>query len=1497
MANRKKPKVYQVATAHLDTVWNWTLEQTIKEYLPSTCLENFRLFENYPHYAFNFEGAYRYALIKEYYPEYFSKLKEYVAAGRWHVTGSSWENGDVVTPEPETLMRNILYGNRFFDQEFGRISNDIFLPDCFGFPWTLPTLMKHMGLVAFSSQKLTWNNGYPPPFHVGRWEGIDGSEVIASIDPGPYGDSLKENPAENKDLHDMVEALPLERDMRYYGTGDIGGAPTDASARFVNEGVLTEDGMNEVVSAYAGQLADELTPDEAAKLPSVNEELLMVVHGVGSYTSVGPTKRFHRSNELKADAAERFSVLGSWIGAIDYPAEDIRRAWVDFIRHEFHDDLTGTSCQRAYRETFHDDIVVNNRLDGMISNALTAVAEQVDTAGAGGGCAVVFNPAGFDRTDTVSARICWPEGKIPERITACGADGDEQPVQVLSTDRRDGKLYADILFRAAVPGNGYAVYTFRAGTADAAGMTVSERVLDNGILRVSLDENGDVASIFDKKNGIELLKEPMRFQILKNGFRGYGAWEIGYDDICAEPKAVVSGPAEFEVLQQGPCRIAVRVTRCCGTSKYFMTVSLDAGDDYVRIGCRVFWNEKSSLLKMAFPLSLSSETAVYDAGLGYVEREDRAPEKYEVPVHKWASMFDRDKKYNVQILNDCKYGMDKCGSTLRLTCIHTPANQFLPQTRQDLQDQGENVFSVAVRGAAGDYNESRADQAGVRFNQPLMAVETNAHPGVLPASFSLLRVNDPGIAVKAIKKAEDTNEVIVRVCESFGRDHEDVVITAAQGILCAKETDGYERKIGPAELRNGELHFSIKKFAPKTFALTLKKPAQKASRKVYEQLPLPAGEKFTSCREEAGQYGLGPENTTVPRNLICAHRVCAGIPFGITEKDGELTFLRAAGQELKLPEGAKKVFLLAARDDEDGTCSLGFLPGTGTVTFGVQAYDDDIGGWDQYGSGHLGWIREDRVAMSFSHTHDKTGDRVYGRFAFYQYEVVVPAGAGKIVLPEVEHLMIAAISSTKQQGYARLATDIALHKKKYAEYTVRADGARGTGTYHEGGPVCLAYDGEADGRTVWTGADGSRYEGASIMFLMPAFDISFSVKNTPYARNLSRGCAVMAKNSQEGFEAQRVTDGRNDTCWKASAGGSGYLILDLGRRLRFSHVVIRHAECLCRDSIRNTDTYRIQCLQNGQWADIAGRRNNKLPVTTDTFAEQLARFLRILIDVPTGSSSDSVAMIVAVDVYSDRAEDCGEPDEPVSAYDITDTCSGEDILFQQKVSPGEKFSFASPVIVRHWSLQGADEAALTLKDSGGRTFKDAGRDVLGRGMVDRVIPEFSAIAGEIAFKGKEPSELIVTGNSMAVKTLFSYQADQYVGTRHPNPVRKEDGCVVLAAAGGGRSHDLYGNRVPFQAGYMTLCIKLRIPEKELAQASDDTPIFRFDPVFGKEYKDAKVFTVADYKKATRDTEGFRLLKETVYSEQEGQRGEMRIANERTLTLEVKSLAGYAGKHE
>ena len=246
-------RLYMVATAHLDTQWRWTIQDTISQYIPDTMRDNFALLARYPGYVFSFEGAFRYQLMKEYYPEEYEQVKRYVRTGRWKVAGSWIDAVDTHVPSPESLIRHALYGNGFFRRELGKTSRDVFLPDCFGFGYALPSVAAHSGLFAFSTQKLTWGSFIKPPFEVGLWEGIDGAALIASINPGDYVSVIRRDPAldptvyASQDLQAQRSGLPIA--LRYFGTGDVGGAPTEGSVRVLQESLARKEATRVIPAA------------------------------------------------------------------------------------------------------------------------------------------------------------------------------------------------------------------------------------------------------------------------------------------------------------------------------------------------------------------------------------------------------------------------------------------------------------------------------------------------------------------------------------------------------------------------------------------------------------------------------------------------------------------------------------------------------------------------------------------------------------------------------------------------------------------------------------------------------------------------------------------------------------------------------------------------------------------------------------------------------------------------------------------------------------------------------------------------------------------------------------------------------------------------------------------------------------------------------------------------------------------------------------------------
>jgi alpha-mannosidase len=454
--------VYMVSNSHIDTQWNWTVQDTIRQWVPRTFFDNFKLFEQFPNYKFNFEGVIHYMFFKEYHPEEWPKLQSYVSNGRWKLAGS-WLNAvDTNVPSPESLMRQALYGRRFFRQEFGHASEDIYLPDCFGFSYAMPSIAAHTGFRSFSTQKLTWGGAIPSPFAVGRWRGVDGSSLIASLRSGNYVAQVRSNPTSNSYWGGELTELGGGKRLgfRYFGVGDQGGAPDDISVSKVEEGLTKPNGPVEIRHAAAEQLGKDLTPDEINALPVYDGELVMKTHGVGGYTSQAAMKKWNRRNEQLGDAAERACLAAEYSNGTPYPRERLREAWTRFLYHQFHDDLTGTSIPQAYLFSWNDELLSLNQFASAVADGVGAVAAEMDTR-VKGVPLVVYNPLAAPRRDPVEATVHF--GTTAPRFVRVfdPATGSEMPSQILSAEPGVVRL----LLLADVPSTGFKVYDVRPSDA------------------------------------------------------------------------------------------------------------------------------------------------------------------------------------------------------------------------------------------------------------------------------------------------------------------------------------------------------------------------------------------------------------------------------------------------------------------------------------------------------------------------------------------------------------------------------------------------------------------------------------------------------------------------------------------------------------------------------------------------------------------------------------------------------------------------------------------------------------------------------------------------------------------------------------------------------------------------------------------------------------------------------------------------------------------------
>ena len=1053
----KTKHVHTVATGHLDTVWNWDFETTLRNYIPHTLRWNFALIEKYPEYVFNFEGAYRYQLMEEYYPEQFEKLREYVAKGRWYPCGSAWENGDVNAPSPEALFRNFLFGNNYYEEKFGMRSKDVFLPDCFGFGYALPSIASHSNLCGFTTQKLAWGSAYGQPFDIGKWYGVDGNYIIASIKMHNYVAVLKDLRKSRVIAEKLKEneAYGLDATEIFHGAGDRGGGPIPPSVRSLCRNMKKNNSSDIKVHSSQSdkvfkQIMTEMTEEERDKLPSWNGELLLTTHSAGSYTSRALSKRWNRRGEELADMAERAAVTAAWLGVAEYPQNQLNTAWKRLISHQFHDDLPGTSLQQVYLRSWNDYGLSLNQFAHEYEKGIAAISSMLDTSFCKGIPVIVNNPVECERKGTVTATL---DGSF-KNISVRNAKGEEIPSQI--TAKKENKT--EIAFAVKLAPCSVEVFDVAESEQPCrieTGLKATDNSLENERYLVTLNDNGDIASIYDKCIGKELLSEPVTLGIFDNhkGGKTYPAWEITYEDAVRKPDRI-AGKVSSEIIEQGPARCTVQVVQKSDDSVFTNNISLSAGSDRVEVQSEFYWNSQRTLCKNVFSFTCENKEAIFDLGLGAIRRGNADKKLYEVPAQKWADITDKSNEYGVAVFSDSKCGWDKFSdNTLRLTVIHTPLNNSRPQSMQSMMDLGLNRYGYAICAHSGT-ELTRVQTSAREFNAPLTAFVADKHEGVLGTSYSFVNISDSGVIIRAIKKAENGNEIVVRVNEGNNTHHSNVKLTFGNGIASAREIYASEEHIANAAVADGSLVFDMKPYEVKTFALTLLPCENKG--KSCEQMPveLPCNTNAFSTNKAPSQSGIYGKDYTIPFEIVPDTIKSGGVGFKINK--GTENCLLADGQSIALTPDCNKLVILCA--SLDGDKEYAFKLDDKPVKIRVSDIEERPFAWDMYSLKRTAKIKTDVVGWECTHTHSAKGDNYAHRLFFFKYEINTH-GAKTLTLPNDKSLFVLAATQLKATTECKCVTELydTVSPRKY-DFRLKGIKAKLNYAYRKFLSYCLQLD-------------------------------------------------------------------------------------------------------------------------------------------------------------------------------------------------------------------------------------------------------------------------------------------------------------------------------------------------------------------------------------------------------------------------------------------------------
>jgi alpha-mannosidase len=786
-------RVSAVGHAHLDTAWLWPLRETVRK-----CARTFstavRLMGDYPEYRFVCSQAVHLAWMRERYPPLWDAIRDQVAAGRFEPTGSMWVEPDCNVPSGESLVRQLVYGKRFYLDEFGIETRGVWLPDTFGFSGALPQILRQAGVEWFFSQKLSWNQYNQLPHHSFMWEGIDGTRIFTHFPPS----DTYCGQATAKELLDSVRRFKdhalAHRSLYPFGHGDGGGGPAPDMLESLRR-LARVDGLPEVV-VEGPEAFFAAAAGESDRWPVWVGELYLETHR-GTYTTHADVKLANRRGELRLRDAELWATVVHPRGDA-YPSERLEAAWKTLLLHQFHDILPGSGIHWVYDDAARDHAEVLATAEQVVADATAQLVAEVDTD-ATQRPVVMFNAASHDRAGLVTLDV---DAQDASRLVVEGSGGDRSPLQVSS----DGSVVASV----RVPACGYARYDLVPGSAAAPSpLRVDAGRLENDRLRVTFDGDGLITSVVDTRAGREVIEagaRANRFQLLADDPNFFDAWDI--DRFAFDRATDVVALDEVEVVEDGPLRGGVRMVRHVGSSRIEQVISLEAGSPRLEFRTEVDWHESHQLLKVAFPVAVHAPVATYEIQFGHLQRPTHASTswdfaKFEVCAQQWADLSEGD--YGVALLNDCKYGYDIQGNVMRLSLLR--ATTWPDPTA----DRGHHRFTYALLPHTGDLRAGRVVEAARELNLPLEAVPATPSPGARPAAASLVRVDRAGVLVEAVKRADRSPGVIVRLAEVWGR-RTAARLELGRPVARAVRTDLLERDQAPLPVTDGDVALELRPF-------------------------------------------------------------------------------------------------------------------------------------------------------------------------------------------------------------------------------------------------------------------------------------------------------------------------------------------------------------------------------------------------------------------------------------------------------------------------------------------------------------------------------------------------------------------------------------------------------------------------------------------------------------------------------------------------------------
>jgi alpha-mannosidase len=699
-----------IGHAHIDTAWLWPLEETHRK-MVRTFSSQLAYMERYPEFRFCCSQAYQYDWLRRHAPDLYERIRRRIGTGQWVPVGGTWIEPDCNLPSGESLVRQFVVGQRYFEREFGHRHREFWNPDVFGYNGQLPQIMRGAGIDRFLTQKLSWNRFNRPPHHTFDWEGIDGSRVLTHFPPADTYNAEAEVTEMRRSVRDHRDHEVSRRSLLVFGFGDGGGGPTPSMLETLRR---TRDlqGVPRTTIEPPGQFFDALEA-EATDRPVLVGELYFEYHR-GTYTTQAAAKRGNREGERALHDAELLAAVAGRLTGGEYPADALNEAWELLLLNQFHDILPGSSIADVYEHTGRDHAQVRARCDRVSAQAL----EQL--AGHGRGPTPV-NTLWAARAEVVEQP---DDGLVWVEAPACGTGSVGRAPSTVTVTEADGAI-----------------------------------VLENARLRATIGPNGLLHSLVERGTGTEALTEPgNRLELYDDRPVANDAWDV--DPFHLETVTTIAPAVSVALLRADPLRAEVAIEWRFGqASAMRQVVRLDAGSPRLEFHCETDWHERHTLLKVLFPVAVRAANATYQMQFGHTERpthyttsHDEA--RFEVPGHRFADLSEHG--FGVALLTDCKYGYSTYENRMRVSLLRSPT---YPDPEADM---GTHQFAYAVMPHAGGWREAGVVAEAARFEMPFRWVS-----GSLPAR-SWFAVDDPNLVLDTVKRAEDSEALLLRLYEAHG---------------------------------------------------------------------------------------------------------------------------------------------------------------------------------------------------------------------------------------------------------------------------------------------------------------------------------------------------------------------------------------------------------------------------------------------------------------------------------------------------------------------------------------------------------------------------------------------------------------------------------------------------------------------------------------------------------------------------------------------------------